>query len=191
MKYYVVKYEGHFGFIKPWTAVRDGETFSQQFLTPSIVEGMRQKLEVKKILRHKLTYSCMSKQQEVVQSKGWKVASSKQNRKKKFLTIPTSILDRMILLYPDLYLAFDNFEDAQKASQQHLCLCRNEDLIFPTEEIRELTKEQFDNLDGFELIFESDNEASFLVGYNRFEASTPMYGWINVSDNPLKNHEEI
>jgi len=191
MKYYVVKYEGHFGFIKPWTAVRDGETFSQQFLTPSIVEGMRQKLEVKKILRHKLTYSCMSKQQEVVQSKGWKVASSKQNRKKKFLTRPTSILDRMILLYPDLYLAFDNFEDAQKASQQHLCLCRNEDLIFPTEEIRELTKEQFDNLDGFELIFESDNEASFLVGYNRFEASTPMYGWINVSDNPLKNHEEI
>jgi len=38
---YVVKYDGHFGFIKPWTAVRDGEPFSQQFLTPSIVERMR------------------------------------------------------------------------------------------------------------------------------------------------------
>ena len=33
---YVVTYKGQFGFIKPWTAVRDGETFSQQFLTPSI-----------------------------------------------------------------------------------------------------------------------------------------------------------
>jgi hypothetical protein len=39
-KYYVVKYSGQFGFIKPWTAVRDSETFSQQFLTPSIVEGI-------------------------------------------------------------------------------------------------------------------------------------------------------
>jgi hypothetical protein len=29
---YVVKYSGPFGFIKPWTAVRDNETFSQQFL---------------------------------------------------------------------------------------------------------------------------------------------------------------
>ena len=39
MKYYVVKFTGPFGFIKPWTAVRDasgGETYSQQFLTPSI-----------------------------------------------------------------------------------------------------------------------------------------------------------
>ena len=26
--YYTVKYSGPFGFIKPWTAVRDGETFS-------------------------------------------------------------------------------------------------------------------------------------------------------------------
>ena len=30
---YIVIYKGPFGFIKPWTAVRDGETFSQQFLT--------------------------------------------------------------------------------------------------------------------------------------------------------------
>lgn len=37
---YVVTYKGQFGFIKPWSAVRDGETFSQQFLTPSIIEGI-------------------------------------------------------------------------------------------------------------------------------------------------------
>lgn len=41
---YVVRYAGPFGFIKPWTAVRDSETFSQQFLTPSIVEGIEKKL---------------------------------------------------------------------------------------------------------------------------------------------------
>lgn len=37
---YVVKYFGKFGFIKPWTAVCDGKTFSQQFLPPSIIEGI-------------------------------------------------------------------------------------------------------------------------------------------------------
>lgn len=40
MTMYIVTYKGQFGFIKPWTAVRDGETFSQQFLTPSIIEGI-------------------------------------------------------------------------------------------------------------------------------------------------------
>ena len=41
---YVVKYIGKFGFIKPWTAVRDGKTYSQQFLTPSVIEGIEKKL---------------------------------------------------------------------------------------------------------------------------------------------------
>ena len=41
---YIVEYNGTFGFIKPWSAVRDSKTFSQQFLTPSIVEGMEKKL---------------------------------------------------------------------------------------------------------------------------------------------------
>lgn len=183
--YYVVKYNGHFGFIKPWTAVRDGETFSQQFLTPSIIEGMRQKLEVKKILRHKLTYETMSRQQEVTQSRGWKL-----KKKEKMFTRPRAILDRMVLLYPTLFLAFETLEDAQRASKQHLCLCRNEDLIIPNEEIGKLTPEAFDRLDGFELRFE-ENEQSFLVGYNRFENNEPMYGWLDVSNNPLKNNEEI
>lgn len=63
---YIVKYKGKFGFIKPWTAVRDGETFSQQFLTPSIIEGIEKKLfpellnnngVICKIKRHKLNYA--------------------------------------------------------------------------------------------------------------------------------------
>ena len=41
---FIVKYSGKFGFIKPWTAVRDGETFSQQFLTPSTIKGIELKL---------------------------------------------------------------------------------------------------------------------------------------------------
>ena len=77
--YYIVKYTGKFGFIKPWTAVRDGETFSQQFLTPSIIEGIEKKLfpetlnlngQITKIARHKLSYSAIDSQQEVTQTRG-------------------------------------------------------------------------------------------------------------------------
>ncbi len=183
--FYVVKYEGPFGFIKPWTAVRDGETFSQQFLTPSIVEGIRQKLEVGKILRHKLTYESMSRQQEVTQTRGWKI-----KKKEKIVVRPTAILDRIVLLNPTLFLAFETIDDAQKASEQHLCLCRNEDLLLPDPVVIELSENQFNVLDGFELRF-GQSDQSFLVGYNRFQNNAPMYGWLEVSNNPLKNNEEI
>ena len=93
MKYYVVKYGGPFGFIKPWTAVRDasgGETYSQQFLTPSIIEGIRQKLEVTAIMRHKLSYAGINIQQEVVQAKAW-------SKKGKTFMRARSVLKRLLL----------------------------------------------------------------------------------------------
>ncbi len=78
---YVVKYTGPFGFIKPWTAVRDSETYSQQFLTPSIVAGIERKLfpellqnddgEIQKIIGHRLSYKQISQQQEQTQPRGW------------------------------------------------------------------------------------------------------------------------
>ena len=80
MEYFIIKYTGPFGFIKPWTAVRDSETFSQQFLTPSIVAGMERKLFPKllgkpfgifKIKGHRLSYDQMNEQQEKIQPRGW------------------------------------------------------------------------------------------------------------------------
>lgn len=188
-KYFVVKYSGQFGFIKPWTAVRDSETFSQQFLTPSIVEGIEKKLfpellntqGIHKIKRHKLTYQAISKQTEVTQTRGFKV-----NKKEKYIDRPTSILTRGVLLNPDLFLAFSNKEDAEIASRQHICLCRNEDILLPSGIILELTEEEFSQIDGFELRF-GESKNSFMVGYNRFDNVKEMYGWLEVSDNPLKN----
>ncbi len=184
--YYVVKYSGKFGFIKPWTAVRDGETFSQQFLTPSIIEGMEKKLfpellenngEIKKIQRHKLSYDAIDSQQEVTQTRGWKVS-------KKEMTRERSILKRGVMLNPVLYLAFAEKSDAETAMKQHICLCRNEDILLPNAEIIELTEEQFVELDGFELRF-GKSEQSFLVGYNRFDEGKPMYGWIEYNGNKI------
>lgn len=181
MKYFVVKYTGPFGFIKPWTAVRDasgGETYSQQFLTPSIIEGIRQKLEVNSISRHKLTYIGIDVQQEVVQAKAW-------NKKGKQYIKERSILKRGVMLRPCVYLAFEYKEDAEKASRQHICLCRNEDVLLPETNILEMSQDEFDQLNGYELRFE-ETPNSFLVGYNRFKENEEMMGFIEIVGNPIQ-----
>lgn len=194
MKYFVVKYTGPFGFIKPWTAVRDSETFSQQFLTPSIVAGMERKLFPKllskpfgiyKILRHRLSYEQMTPQQEQIQPRGW---NKKRIDKKTYAMRSSSILIRSVLLNPTLSLVFQDVQDAQHAFGQHICLCRNEDIVLPSE-ILEVDEKDFDTNEelfaGYELMFEK-NEKAFLVGYNRFDNGNPMYGWLKVIGNPVK-----
>lgn len=192
MKYYIVKYSGPFGFIKPWTAVRDSETFSQQFLTPSIVEGIEKKLfpellnetGIKKIVGHRLSYTQISQQQEVIQTRGW---NSTKKGKEILFERPTAILVRGVLLEPVLHFAFQTKEDAEKACEQHICLCRNEDILMPTDLI-EIEKEDFDNeelFNGYELVFEN-NDNAFQVGYNR-QTQEPMYGWLKIVGTPVKS----
>lgn len=191
MKYYVVKYSGPFGFIKPWTAVRDSETFSQQFLTPSIIEGIEKKLfpellgkvGIQKIVGHRLSYDQISGQQEVIQTRGW---NSTRKGKEFLFDRPKAILIRGVLQNPTLHLAFLSNEEASTAATQHICLCRNEDMLYP-EGVIEVYKEAFEKneelFSGFELVFEI-NEKSFLVGYHRV-SNAPMYGWIKVIGQPI------
>ncbi len=193
MKYYVVKYSGPFGFIKPWTAVRDSETFSQQFLTPSIIEGIEKKLfpellgltGIQKIVGHRLSYDQVSGQQEVIQTRGW---NSTKKGKEFLFDRPKAILIRGVLQNPILHLAFLSAEDASIAESQHVCLCRNEDMVYP-DSITETNKEDFEKdeeiFPGFELVFEK-NEKSFLVGYHRV-SNEPMYGWIKVVGQPVSS----
>lgn len=189
---HIVKYAGPFGFVKPWTAVRDSETFSQQFLTPSILCGIERKLfpellnkpfGIYRIAGHRLSYSGLSMQQEQTQPRGW-------NKRKGGLERPRAILMRGIMLNPTLHLAFNTLEDAHVASSQHICLCRNEDLMLPDEMIETTTGEAFDQppYDGFELVFER-TEQSFVVGYNRFDGNKPMIGWLKVVGNPVRTDE--
>jgi len=191
---YIVQYAGPFGYIKPWTAVRDAETFSQQFLTPSIVEGLEKKLFpellqspggiVQKIRRHRLSYAGLSPQQERTWSKGW---VTKTVDKKKYRLKERSIITRSILLNPQLLLAFDNEADAEQAAQQSICLCRNEDLLFPEPEILRQTEEEFDSdeFPGFELIF-TEKGKGFKVGHNRFAEGESMFGELRIFGNPIR-----
>jgi hypothetical protein len=190
-KYYVVKYSGQFGFIKPWTAVRDSETFSQQFLTPSIVEGMEKKLfpelleeqfngKIMKIKRYRLNYQGLDMQQERTWSKGGIDIYKDKGQYKTNM----GILMRGVMLNPNLYLAFENQEDANIALTQTLCLCRNEDLLFPME-ILEMEQSQFDEIDGFELLQTTENQG-FKVGHNRFDNAVEMFGELKVFGNPIR-----
>lgn len=182
---YVVKYLGPFGFIKPWTAVRDSETFSQQFLTPSIIEGMEKKLfpellntkGIHKIKRHRLNYQGLDIQQEVTWSKGLKKKNNPYLKNK-------SIINRGVMINPNLYLFFENESDALTAFQQTICLVRNEDLMFPVEKYS-ISYEENEKIDGFELVF-TDYEDGFKVGYNRFNDAQEMYGRLEVYGNPIR-----
>ncbi|MCC9043496.1 hypothetical protein LNQ81_12520 [Myroides sp. M-43] len=188
--FYVVKYSGPFGFIKPWTAVRDSETFSQQFLTPSTVEGIEKKLfpellkniGISKIKGHRLSYDQISEQQEVTQTRGWN--SVKKGKQFQF-SRDTSILLRGVLINPVLHLLFDNIEDAEIAMTQHICLCRNEDLMFPIE-IMAIQAGDFDTeaYPGYELVF-GKTVKSFIVGYHRL-TNEAMYGWLKIVGTPVR-----
>ena len=193
---YIVKYSGPFGFIKPWTAVRDSETYSQQFLTPSIVAGIERKLfpellknddgKIKRIVGHRLSYKQVSQQQEQVQPRGWNEKGRGVNKE---YSRPYAILIRGILLSPELHLAFQDKDDAEAAVSQHICLCRNEDILYPDDEIIETTKEEFDSelFSGFELVF-GQTDTAFLVGYNRFLNNEPMYGSLKVVGHPVRTN---
>jgi hypothetical protein len=189
---FFVNFSGSFGFIKPWTAVRDSETQSQQFLTPSIIAGIERKLFPEllskpfgfyKIKRHRLSYKQISHQQEQIQPRGWNKTNKSFFRKK-------SIMVRGVLIEPSLYLGFDDFKDAEHAAGQHICLCRNEDILFPDKTVIDIPETDFDTAEdifnGFELIFEK-NEKSFLVGYNRFDQNRPMYGWLKIVGSPVRH----
>jgi hypothetical protein len=195
-KLYIVTYSGQFGFIKPWTAVRDSETFSQQFLTPSILGGierklfpelLREKFGLYRIVSYRLSYEQISLQQEQIQTRGWNSSKPKGSKAILFQR-PTAILLRGVLLNPVLHLAFEQKEFAESAFSQHICLCRNEDMLYPFEKA-EVDRDIFDadteRFAGYELVFEK-TEKSFLVGYNRFDGNAPMYGWLKTVGNPVK-----
>lgn len=183
-KLYVVRYTGPFGYIKPWTAVRDDRTFSQQFLTPSIIEGLRQKLGVSAILRHRLTYHKIDLQQERTQGRAFVETRKKATREQ-------SILNRGVMLNPTLWLAFETDADARLATEQHVCLCRNEDLLLPDNEPEPMTEAQFDQLKGFELVF-GESPSAIMVGFDRFRNNEAMYGSLTIVGMPVgfEPHEE-
>lgn len=133
-----------------------------------------------KIRRNRLNYQGIDIQQERTWSKGGFSA----NKEKGVYKTNMGILSRGVMLNPHLYLAFANEDDANTALSQTICLCRNEDLLFP-DLIQKMSIEEFEAIDGFELIF-NGAEKGFKVGYNRFAEGGEMFGELKVTGNPIR-----
>lgn len=171
---YLVEFTGPQGFLKPWTAVRDGRTGSLTFLPPSTLEGMRRKLGVSAILRSRLSFAGMDWQQETVHARGWTLSGPTSL---KTGTRPVAVLVRGVLLLPRLVLAFPTEEDARQAAHQHLCLCRNEDVVFPDGRVQGCTVAEFETIAGSELLAAAPGTpGAVLVGHNHYLGNAPMYG---------------
>ncbi|MBX3101009.1 MAG: hypothetical protein KF690_00715 [Bacteroidetes bacterium] len=189
MHYYIVKYTGPFGYIKPWTAVRDELTYSEKFLAPATIQGISQKLfglgEKDRVLRYRLCFGAYSVQQEQTWAKKPTYSRTKQS-----IDYRKGILNRGVLLEPELYLAFGSEKDADIAAEQHICLCRNEDLLWPDlcngKLITSMSQPAFDELPGFELVPTEVNRG-IPTGRNRFEPGHPMtYGELTTTGNPIR-----
>ena len=178
--YHLIEYCGPFGFMKPWTAVRDGRTCSQQFVIPSTLEGICRKLGIEAILRHKLTYEAISWQQEVTHARDWTVIG-----RHKGLSRPRSIIERGLLVQPRLLLAVATEAEAATCAGQHICLSRNEDVLMPKWEGATCSEQEFDALPGTEFVAAGEHEAgAFLAGHNRFAGFAPQYGRLLITQGP-------
>jgi len=177
---YIIKFEGSFGFIKPWSAVRDSKTKSCDFLTPSILMGIERKLfpelsinengKINKILRYRLSFQDISFQQESTKS----IAYERKGKiiKDRYFMANSSTINRGVLINPILYLMFNTKEDAENVMGQHICLCRNEDVLLSTELIEIEDESEFDNVEkfsGYESFSceENDNNSIF-CGLNKY-----------------------
>ena len=161
------------------------------------------------IVGHRLNYIGINRQQEQTWSKAWierkgepvveqQIIKKKGIEEYKEVKIPTitrrpatGILTRGVLIEPNLYLAFQNQQQAERAFTQHICLCRNEDLLFP-EELTEATEDEWktEAYPGYELILNADTNRQFKVGHNRFNDSSPMYGTLQSFGDPIRKRAD-
>lgn len=174
---YVIKYSGTFGYMKPWSANRDSKTKTNDFLTTSVLMGIEDKLfnELNvndlKIKRHRLNFTNVCEQIETTTSINYsRVTKIKEPQYKK----TTSIVSRLVLVNPVLYLCFSDYEFAKEAFTQHIVLGRNEDILLPELNfgISEITTFEFDNnfiYCGCEsFISNSENEMALYCGLNKY-----------------------
>jgi hypothetical protein len=53
-----------------------------------------------------------------------------------------------------------------------------------------MDEEEFENINGFELLFKTE-VTGFKVGHNRFDKSSEMYGELIVVGNPIRTSDAI
>lgn len=157
-----------YGFIRPYNALRDEETYSLTFMPPSMVDGMAAELGCKGKIIHSL-----------LKHEGMDIAIDKTERvftnKKGIRNYSTSIYSKHLLLNPTIILAFEDREDADAAMNRSIYVGQTEYQAYPVERF-DISYEDFLKLPGCEAI-ETDKEDpnAVFVGCNRWRNNEPMY----------------
>lgn len=174
---YVVKFNGVFGFMKPFNANRDNKIKSLDFLPPSTLMGIEKKLfpdvhdsrKMEKIVRYRLDFDSISYQQEETRS----ITAKKKKGEFKY---NTSIISRGVMINPVLYLMFDDINDAKCAQEQTICLSRNEDILLGGELITYDDEESFNEINGYESFTSTEeDDDSIYCGRNRYDDMKNQY----------------
>lgn len=181
---YCVRYKSNdcgVGYIRPWNAVRDGETYSLTYLIPSFINGIEKELGCKgKILRHKLRFNGMT--DELFVSPQIKRKSKKGGGDINYRDNGISKIHQ--LFNPEIILGFESMEDAVNASRNTIYVGQTQYMIFPSsftsEEndddniIVEMSDEEFSKLSGTET-FQTDENNGVYCGNNRHKNNERMF----------------
>lgn len=189
---YCIKYsnrnaDGNFGtpytgFFKPYNAVRDlNGTYSLTYLPPSVINGIENWLEIPQgsILRHKLTFDKNGMTRELVKTTYgvyWKngkefkcfVVDKSGNKQYDGMCI------KHCLVNPEIIFAFDTKEHAEIAAKTTIFLGQMEYIIYPQDDIKEMSEEEFDKLPGVET-FQCEENNGVFCGFNRFKNNEKQF----------------
>ena len=153
-KIYCVTYRNiikpYYGYIRPWNAVRDDETWSLTYLTPSMIDGIGIELGIEnKIVRHKLVFDKTHMETDFTKC----VVYCKNNKRNQ------TVHKRHTLVNPIITLGFETYEDAMLAMGLPIYCGQNIYPIYPfvNDGIKEMTDAEFDELYGVET-FETNEE---------------------------------
>jgi len=175
--YYVIKYTGDFGFIKPPTANRSGLIFSQNYLTPANIRGIEKFLFPEelyllsdyepRIIRHRVYFRQRIQTVETTHGRGTGLYKGIYRGK--------ATLQRHVLFNLIVHLAFSQEKYAQDAIKHHIHFGAKEHLLFPDKLILKMSPLEFKQIKGFEFITNNNHNNSILIGYDRY-TQQPMTG---------------
>lgn len=178
-----------FGFIKPYNAVRDEETYSLTYIPTSMLNGIEFEngLPFDSIKRHKLIFRQDGMAFEQVKTHLYAVMNKKRDgllslslsKNEKERDNEINIYKIHKLVNPEIILAFDDKELAEKMSNSMIYVGRMEYQIF-SGDVEEMSEEEFNEIDGVET-FPTNNEYAVFCGFNRWKDNQKQF--VNVTRN--------
>lgn len=164
-----------FAFFKPWNAVRDSETYSLTYLTPSVINGIEYEngLPMDSIVRSKLSFRTDGMDENSIAASTNHLGGRGKNKN---VTVSDTINTHKLhaLVNPVIYLCFDKIECAKVLSDNCIYGGRFEYPLY-SGEVEDITEDEFDSIPGVETFKTNEEMMSIFCGFNRYKNNEKMY----------------